>query len=252
MLILKPPVFRKYPEIIFGFSTKIGAERKAPYYFNLSFSVGDNKEIVEENRKLFFNALSLNVENVAYQKQVHGDMISYVTKGGYAGESDALITDKPGIGLAISIADCVPVFIYDFKNKLAAGVHSGWRSSSKNILYKTLVKLNKEFNSLPENLVVYVGPSIKQNNYEVGKEVADLFDKKYVKHQDEKLFLDVTGFNYDVLIDFGVKKENIQQSGLCTFAMDNILYSYRRDGEKSGRSIGVITLRDQNSKFKND
>ena len=243
MLILKPPIFRKYPEIIFGFSTKIGAERKAPYYFNLSFSVNDKKEIVEENRTLFFNALGLNAENVAYQKQVHGDAISYVTKGGYAGKSDAMITDKTGIGLAISIADCVPIFIYDLKNKIAAGVHSGWRSSSKNILYKTLVKLNKQFNSLPENLVVYLGPSIKQNNYEVGKEVADLFNKKYVNHQNGKLFLDVAEFNYDVLIDFGVKKVNVQQSGLCTFAMDNILHSYRRDGEKSGRSIGVIAIK---------
>jgi hypothetical protein len=247
MLILKPPIFRKYPEIIFGFSTKIGAERKAPYYFNLSFSVGDKKEIVEENRTLFFNALDLNAENVAYQKQVHGDTISYVTQGEFIGDSDAMITDKPGLGLAISIADCVPIFIYDFKNKLAAGIHSGWRGSSKNILHKTLIKLNTEFNSSPENLVVYLGPSIRQNNYKVGKEVSDLFNEKYVKHQNGKLFLDVAGFNYDVLINFGVKKENIQSSGLCTFAMDNLLHSYRRDGEKSGRSIGIIAIRNQNS-----
>ena len=243
MLILKPPIFKKYPEIIFGFSTKIGAERKAPYYFNLSFSVSDRKEIVEENRILFFNTLGFDTANIAYQKQVHGDTISYISKGGYAGESDSMITDKCGLGLAISIADCVPIFIYDFKNKLAAGVHSGWRGSSKNILHKTLVKLKKEFNSSPENFVVYLGPSIKQNNYEVGKEVADLFDQKYVKHQNGKLYLDVAGFNYDVLINFGVKKENIQQSGLCTFAMDNLLHSYRRDGEKSGRSLGVIGIK---------
>jgi len=242
MLILKPFIFKKFSEIIFGLSTKIGAERKAPYYFNLSFSVGDKQEIVEENRNFFFNTLGLNKENVAYQKQVHGDTISHVSKGGFLGESDAMITDKPGLGLAISIADCVPVFIYDYKNKLIAGVHSGWRGSSKNILHKTLIKLNTEFNSSPENLVAYLGPSIKQNNYEVGKEVADLFDGKYVKHQNGKLFLDVAGFNYDVLIQFGVKKENVQQSGLCTFAMDNLLHSYRRDGEKSGRSFGVIAI----------
>ena len=251
MLILRPHIFKKYPEIVFGFSTKIGAGRKVPYYFNLSFSVGDKKEIVEENRAIFFNALGLNAENIAYQKQVHGDTISYVSKGGFIGESDAMITDKPGLGLAISIADCVPIFIYDFKNKILAGVHSGWRSCSKNILHKTLIKLNKEFNSLPENFVAYLGPSISQNNYEVGKEVADLFNEKYLKHQNRKLYLDVAGFNYDVLINFGVKKENIQQSGLCTFAIDNLLHSYRRDGERSGRSLGIIAIKSQRSKVKN-
>jgi YfiH family protein len=176
---------------------------------------------------LFFNSLELKPENVAYQKQVHGDTISYVSKGGFTGESDAMITDKPGLGLAISTADCVPIFIYDFKNKLVAGVHSGWRSSSKNILHKTLMKMNSEYHTLPENLIAYLGPSIKQNNYEFGKEVADLFDGKYVKHQN-KNFSDAAGL---IMSSNSVGVKRIFSNPVCTFAMDNLLHSYRRDGE---------------------
>ncbi len=243
MLILKPYIFKKYPEIISGVSTKIGAEKMAPYFFNMSLSVGDDDNIVRENRKLFFENLGLTTENAAYQKQVHGDNISFVTKGGFAGESDAMITDKSGIGLAISIADCVPILLYEPEKKVIAGVHSGWRGTEKKILLKTLKKL-EEYGCSLENLVAYVGPYISRNIYEVGKEVADLFEKKYLHKRENKFFLDVAAVNLDILLNSGVKKNNIQVSQLCTYAKKDILHSYRRDGEKSGRSFAVIALKE--------
>ena len=96
--------------VIAGVSTKIGADRKAPYFFNMSFSVGDDENIVKENRNLFFENLGIKPENVAYQKQVHEDKISFVTQGGQVGESDAMITDKPGIGLGRKCCRLCPDF----------------------------------------------------------------------------------------------------------------------------------------------
>lgn len=243
MLILKSILFEKFPEIIFGFSTKIGVDRKSPYYFNLSLSVGDDEKIVNKNRELFFNKLGLKIENIAFQKQVHGNEISFVTGGGISGESDALITDKKNLGLAISTADCTPIFIFDKQNKIIAGIHSGWRGTERKILLKVLNKLKNDFNSSPENLIVYIGPSISQKNYEVGKEVAQKFDKKYLIPKSEKFLLNVAGINYDYLLSFGVPKENIQFSSLCTFDAKNLLHSYRRDGIKSGRALGVIAIK---------
>lgn len=243
MLILKSFLFEKFPEIIFGFSTKIGENKKPPYYFNLSLSVGDEEKIVNKNRENFFNKLGLKSENVAFQKQVHGNEISFVTKGGISGESDALITDKRNLGLAISTADCVPVFIFDKKNKIIAGVHSGWRGTEKKILVKVLNKFKNDFNSSSDNLIVYIGPSISQKNYEVGEEVAEKFDKKYLIPKSGKYLLNVAGINYDFLLDFGVPKENIQISSLCSFDAKNLLHSYRRDGIKSGRALGVIAMK---------
>lgn len=247
MKLIQSEIFKKYPEIIFGFSTKIGLNRQAPYYFNVSFSVGDDEKIVKENRESFFNKLGLSENEVAVQKQIHSDIVKYAAHGGMNGESDAMITAKKNLGLAISVADCTPVFIYDPVNKIIAGVHSGWRGTEKKILTKTLQKLVEDFNSNPRKLIAYIGPSICQKNYEVGKEVADLFDEKYKAKKNDKYLLDVSAANYDMLISFGLLKNNIEKSELCTYEEKNLLHSFRRDGQRSGRSIGIIALRNENA-----
>ena len=224
----------------------IGMNRGAPFFFNMSLTGLDIKEIVLENRQAYFNYLGLKKEDVVLQRQIHSDIITYVSKGGEIGESDALITDKFNVGLAISSADCTPVFIYDPKNKIIAGVHSGWRGTEKKILQKTISRLYNDFNSSPEDLIVYMGPSISQNNYEVGPEVIAGFDHKYYKSKGEKFLLDVPAANYDMLIESGIPENNIEKSELCTFQMKDFLQSYRRDGINSGRALGIIVLRKNN------
>ena len=243
MYIIKPYIFNKFKEIIFGFSTKIDENPKPPFFFNLSFSVGDDKDIVNKNRQIFFESLGLQLDDVGYQQQKHSDIIKVIECGGDNGESDALITNKTNLGLAISVADCTPIFIYDFKNKVIAAVHSGWRGTEKKILLKTLIKLNQKFNSNAIDLMAYIGPSISQANYKVGKEVAEKFDEKYVMINNKKLFLDVSRINYDILIEFGIPQNQIQKSELCSYEFNTLLHSYRRDGEKSGRSLGVIAIK---------
>ena len=242
MLIINPYIFKQFPEITFGFSTKLGLQRKKPYYFNMSSSIGDDPEILTENLKQFFTKLDLNSEFVAYQKQVHGDGISFVKSGGVCGESDAMITDKNNIGLAISTADCCAVFIYDPVNKVVAGVHSGWRGTSKTILVKVLQTLSNDFDSAPGDLICYLSPSISATNYEVGVEVAEQFDLNYLKQKNEKYLLDIPKINEDILLNYGVDPHNIQVSNLCSYEYSSILHSYRRDGKKSGRALGVIVM----------
>lgn len=244
MYLLRPYIFKDFKEIIFGFSTKVSSDSKAPYYFNLSYSVGDAKDIVDNNRNIFFDALGLKIENVGYQRQIHSDIVQIIGCGGDNGASDALITDKKNLGLAIAVADCTPIFIYDKKNKLIAAVHSGWKGTEQKILVKTLNKLRSIYNSKPENMICYIGPSISQSNYEVGKEVAEMFDQEFVNHQDEKYFLDVSGINYKALVNFGVPENQIQKSDLCTYEFESLLHSYRRDGNLSGRSLGVIAIKE--------
>ncbi len=244
MYILKPYIFQSFPEIIFGFSTKVSSEPKSPFYFNLSYSVGDDKSVVDKNRNIFFEALGLSIENVGYQRQIHSDIIQNIGCGGDNGESDALITNKKNLGLAVTVADCTPIFIYDFKNKVIAAVHSGWRGTESKILEKTFTKLQNDYNSKPEDFAAYISPSISQANYEVGKEVAEKFSDSYLKPSGKKYLLDVSSINYQMLIDFGVPKNQIQKSELCTYEYKELLHSYRRDGSVSGRSIGVIAIKE--------
>jgi len=246
MLIIKPFIFKRFSEIIFGFSTKIGPDAKQPYYFNLSYSVGDEKEIVDSNRKLFFKELGLNEKMVSYQKQVHEDKINTVSSSGRCGESDALITTTKNLGLAISSADCPAIFIYDPIQKVIAAVHSGWKGTEKKILRKTIQKLKNDFNSVPANLICYIGPSISQKNYEVGEEVASKFENEFVSINENKFYLNLSGANYKMLVNEGVRKANIQVSGLCSYEYENILHSYRRGGDKSGRALGVIAMKENN------
>ena len=209
----------------------------------MSYTVGDKPGIVRENREKYFEYLELNQEDVAYQKQVHGDKISFVAEGGNCGESDAMITTKNNLGLAISSADCCTIYIYDPVMKVIAGVHSGWRGTSKKILLKVLQKLSNDFDSAPGDLICYLAPSISQQNYEVGLEVAKQFDLNYLKEENEKYFLNIPKINEDILLNYGVPARNIQISKLCSYEYSAILHSYRRDGKHSGRALGVVTLK---------
>ncbi|HOI29868.1 MAG TPA: peptidoglycan editing factor PgeF [Melioribacteraceae bacterium] len=245
MKIIVSNLFKQFKEIIFGFSTKIGPDSVPPFFFNLSLTVGDDPEKVKQNREYFFNRLGLSTSQIAFQRQVHSDIIKFVEKPGLLGESDALITRYYGIGLAISAADCTPIFIYDKENKIIAGVHSGWKGTQKRILKKVLSNLSFHFKSKPKNLYVFLGPSISQENYEVGKDVALLFDQKYLLFKDGRIYLDVPLANFDMLLTHGIPPENIEMSRLCTFKEKVLLHSYRRDGNNSGRMFGVIALKEK-------
>lgn len=244
MMIIKPYIFKKFPEIVFGFSTKCGNEKHDLYHFNMSYNVGDKKENVDENRENFFKQLGLTSNKVAFQKQVHEDKITLVKSGGGCGESDALITTKKNLGLAISTADCPAIFIYDKEKKIICGVHSGWRGTSKKILKKTVTKLFNEHNSNPTDLLCYIAPSISQINYEVSNGVAEKFNGKDLYKREGKYFLDLAGANYRMLINFGVKATHIQVSQLCTYEFSSVLHSYRRWGMKSGRALAVIAMKE--------
>ncbi len=240
MKIIESKILKKFPEIKFGFSTKIGLGRKAPYFFNMSKSVGDNGKIVEENRQIFFE--KVGVKKVVFQQQIHSDIVRIVDSDSILGESDAMITTETDLGLAVSSADCVPIFLYDSAQKIIAALHSGWRGTRKKILEKTLQVMFNSFGSDPNNIIAYIGPSISVDNYEVGIEVAREFDERYLKKINNKIYLDLKKINYHLLLNNEITPENIEVSKLCSFQEKDMLHSYRRNGKKSGRALGVIAI----------
>jgi len=242
MVVLKSLLFSQYDELVFGFATKVNVKSSSPFEFNLSLTVGDEQTAVEVRREEFFSSLGLS-KKVALQKQIHSDKVVYVEHSGVMGVCDALITDKPDLGLAVSTADCTAIFLYHPGRKVIAGIHSGWRGTANRILEKTLIKLRTEFKVNPEGLIAYIAPSISQQNYEVGKEVAQNFETRYLIPKGEKYLLDVAKINYDILRNFEVQSKNIQLSSLCSYGWKEMFHSYRRDGNASGRSLGVIAMK---------
>lgn len=240
MDIIESNLFKLFPELIFGFSTKNGLNRTAPFYYNMSLSVGDIATNVHENRMDFFN--KLNIKKVVFQKQIHSDIINIVKYNTPLNEGDGMITNETNVGLAISAADCVPIFIYDKEKKIIAGVHSGWRGTQKQILKKTIEKLKLVYDSKPENIFVYIGPCISVGNYQVSDDFINYFEKEYLEIINGKIHLDLRKANFNMLIEENIPKENIEISDICSFEDVN-LHSYRREGSLSGRALGVISIK---------
>ena len=101
----------------------------------------------------------------------------------------------------------------------------------------------ERFDSTPADLFVFIGPSISQKNYEVGEQVANLFEEKYIKRISDKYFLDIVSLNRDILREFEIPEANIEISTLCSYEEKDLLHSYRRDRTQSGRSLGIIAMK---------
>jgi len=226
--IVEPELIKNHPELLIAISTKQGGVSPPPYYLNLGLNADDARENVLENRKRFFNALNIPLENIVMQKQIHSDNINVVNESCFLNDSDALITNQKNLYLAISIADCIPVFLYSPEKKVIAGIHSGWKGTEYKITSKVIERMKNEYNIKAENLIAYIGPGISVENYEVSKEVAERFNPESYIVKEEKYFLDLKKDIYEQLISAGVRKENIEISPYCTFKDKDLFHSHRR------------------------
>lgn len=241
-VILKSFLLSKFDNVVHGISTKIGSVN------DLNFNLGNSSELdkkeIAKKRKIFFKALGIEESSVVYQQQVHSDKFSLVENPGLIKENDALITTKKNLYLVVTIADCIPILFYDKSNQIVGVVHSGWLGTHSQILLKTIDFAIKNLSLDREQTYFYFGPSICPNCFEVDEDVASLFDYKFVKRKEKKFTIDLPEINLQYLLSLGIKKTNIQISKLCTFELSNLLHSYRRDKEKSGRMFGVIGIRE--------
>lgn len=240
-MVIKPKIFEKFPNIVAAQSTRVGGVSPMPYGLNLSSHVGDEMPNVEENRRRFYAAAGIDPSmKMVYQNQIHSTNINFVQGEEHiVPNSDALVTNNANVVVAVSIADCTPVLIYDPKTHLTAAIHAGWRGTEQMITL-TAVRRLIEQGADPLDLHCFIGASASKDNYEVGFDVATLFEKKYLTELGNgKFLLDVKQANADQLIFAGVPDSQIEICERCTIADDD-LHSYRRDGKKSGRMLAVI------------
>lgn len=238
-----PTIFRDFPEVVAAQSTREGGVSPFPYGLNLSSHVGDELENVLENRRRFYAAAGVpEGAEFVYQNQVHSSNVNVVTGNeAIVLNSDALVTTHRGVFLAVSLADCTPVLLYDPVQHIIAAVHAGWRGTEQLITLNAVRKMIA-LGSNPEDIRAFIGASASGERYEVGSEVATLFEKShYTELPNGKCLLDVKKANRDQLLIGGLQLENIEISPRCTLA-DDALHSYRRDGKKSGRMFAIIGL----------
>ena len=143
--------------------------------------------------------------------------------------------------IAIRTADCVPVFVFDPLRRVIGLVHAGWRGTYKTIASKTVQKMQEKYSCLSSSLKIFLGPSIRECCYQVGEEFRDYFPS-HVRDREGHLYVDMISANRSQLLQAGVQRENILDSGVCTCCNKNY-FSFRRDGKKAGRMISLMMLK---------
>lgn len=195
-----------------------------------------------DQRAYLKSACGLDIPQVFWRKQIHGDDILVVDNQIYkdCSDADGYITDKRNLSIAIRTADCVPVFIFDPFHQAIGLAHAGWKGTYKSIAAKTVRRMTGKYNSQPSVLKIILGPSIRACCYQVGPEFRDYFPL-HIKERYGHLYLDVVSANREQLVQAGVPQGSIIDSGICTCCSKNY-FSFRRDGPKAGRMISLMML----------
>ena len=279
--IMESRALGKLDWLVHGFSTRIGGESlfDGKRALNLGFTDWDDRARVEKNRAAFAAALPAREMPLIALRQFHSDVIhvasAALTIAEEAPQADALITRVPGLLLGVQTADCVPILLADTRRRAVAAIHAGWRGTLARIAVKALGRMRMEFGTRPADVVAAIGPAIGRCCYEVGPEVAQAFATQFpaaadwfdgpfeqLSHGEEPLWLpwltmmppghvpppprvqlDLRAANRWQLIDAGVPQARIDVSDLCTACRTDLLFSYRREGTKTGRMMAVIGVR---------
>ncbi len=244
MKLLRPRIFEQLEGTVCAMSTRVIDVAASPFGMNVSYRVGDDPEHVRECRARFFGELGIREEDVARPGQVHSARVLETVAGGRYPGCDAVITNRPGVFLSVTVADCVPILMADPVHGAVAAVHAGWRGSRDRILEGALDMLVSVYGSDPNDIIAYIGPSAGVCCYEVGKEVAGGFPSSAVRLTREgKYHLDLKGCNRDILLGRGVRPDHIALSTFCTICNPELFHSYRRERERSGRMLALIGIR---------
>ena len=229
----------------FAFSDRQGGASAAPYgSLNLGDHVGDDLETVRENRRLAAKSLGVAREQVVFMKQVHGKDVAVVREpwpDEAAPSVDALVTDRPGLVLAVLVADCTPVLLADPVAGVVGAAHAGRPGMAAGVVAATIEAM-RELGADPARMQAFTGPGACGSCYEVPEEmradVARAEPASWATTRQGTPAVDVPGGVAAQLRRAGIREESLTLSDVCTIETP-LYYSYRRDGI-TGRFAGFI------------
>lgn len=204
-----------------------------------------NEVIYKDSVTRLLQSLPEQPKQLFHAQQVHGKVVAKVGSDNVekfkqfadfpiVEQTDGLMTNEPGTALLIRMADCTPIVLFDPRNNAIAIVHSGWKSTVLKISQVAIAQMNEHYGSKVEDLIVYVGPSIDSEHYEVGSEVYEAFAEignreRYFGAKGEKYTLNMVQANIEILLQAGVQLANIEYSTESTFTSER-LHSARQEG----------------------
>lgn len=188
-------------------------------------------------------------------KQVHGTGVLAVTEPNFdlshfqKVESDAIITNQPGIMIGVLVADCYPVILYDAEGPAAGVVHAGWKGAAAGLIGQTVQAMCALLDSRPERMRAAIGPGIGAHKYEVDRPVRDAFREgsgQWSRIAKETRLghwqLDLRLSCLLQLEEAGIDREMIDIVDECTCCHKEKFFSHRRDQGQTGRQMGFILL----------
>ena len=268
--ILKSSLLSEFePDFKHLFTTKESfIKTKEP---NLINTANSNLEMVLGN-------IGAAEENFYRIKQTHGTNIVINPKTtDIIEDTDGIILSNPNTATVLHFADCTPVLLYDPKNRVAAGLHAGWRGTAGGISRKGVRILKEKFGSKPKDIIAAIGPCIGQEDFETGMEVYEALNSTLTNSQNTlksaqntkenrisgffkfketpkseltegiprklegaKVFPDLAKINAAQLLDEGV--ETIDICHFKTYKNNDILFSYRRENKTTNRISMVFKI----------
>jgi len=232
-----------FPERSGGVSTGLRAS------LNLGSRWGDDKALVDENRRLLAAHVGYAPDELQVTKHVHGTSVWRVGEPQPdPPEFDGLVTDRVGPVLGAFAADCIPMVFADPVARVIGAAHAGWRGTVNGVGANVVARM-AELGARPENIRAGLGPSMGRGGSEAGPGVVEGFRPKLahvpgmVAQGPRKDHVDLRVAMRTQLERAGLRPEHIDSAPPCTRCEPERFFSYRRDGKDGGVHMGFIALR---------
>ena len=218
-----------------------------PDIFERRITVFFTQKSFGADREKISSLMSINKEAIYLPVQKHTDTVFILDSGTDPVIADAVVTVQRGILIGVQVADCVPILLCDRRKMVISAVHAGWRGTAARIIRKTIRAMAEHFGSIPEDIVMACGPSIRGCCYHVGTEVIDAVcdatgKGDYHTQNEGGSFIDLSSANRHQAISAGVPAENIWVSDDCTFCNPGKYHSFRYHKNHAGRQAGFIGI----------
>lgn len=236
-----------------GYFTRAGGVSTGLYRgLNIGTGSSDDQMLVHENRRRAAAWMGVAPDCLLTAYQIHSPdvLVAREPFSGARPKADAIVTDRPGIAVGASSADCGPVLFADAQARVVGAAHAGWKGAFTGVLENTIAAM-EGLGARRENIVAVLGPSISAANYEVGPEFvarfieADAGNGRYFEPSAKPghALFDLNRYTVDRLAAAGVTADALYR---CTYADEDLFYSYRRATHRSepdyGRHVSAIVL----------
>ncbi|MFZ5437707.1 MAG: peptidoglycan editing factor PgeF [Patescibacteria group bacterium] len=197
-----------------------------------------------QNRQSFLARIGLKPTNIISAKLDHGNRVTVVNQndlGQVIDKTDGLIVAQTGVFLAVTVADCLPVVLYQPDKQIIALLHVGWQGLAKGIIKQAVSQLEQKFGLAAADLSVSIGPGIGVCHYEVQPDfLANFIEAGVSKKQGDKVFFDLKITVQNQLLALGVAEEKITVSSVCTYCQADKYFSFRKDKTKPVEAMLVV------------